>query len=131
MSSTLQITKETPENGAVAVLKANGRLDANTVNIMEKALTDSLVAGAKALVLDLAELTYISSSGLRALLTAKRSAGQKKGDLFISALKRNVRDVFDMVGFSAVFHIHETTEQALAAAQKLVGPPKDSEQKVS
>jgi len=125
MSSTLQITKETNDKASIATLKVAGRLDANTVSIMEKALTDSLAAGARALVLDMAELTYISSSGLRALLTAKRNTTQKKGDLYICALKRNVRDVFDMVGFSAVFHIHDTLGQAIQAATGLVGslPP--------
>ena len=121
MSSTLQITKETSDKAPIATLKVVGRLDANTVNIMEKALTDSLAIGARALVLDMAELTYISSSGLRALLTAKRNATQKKGDLYICALKRNVRDVFDMVGFSAVFHLHDTLAQATQAATGLVG----------
>ena len=121
MSSTLQITKETNDKAPIATLKVAGRLDANTVNIMEKALTDSLATGARALVLDMAELTYISSSGLRALLTAKRNSTQKKGDLYICSLKRNVRDVFDMVGFSAVFHIHETLAQAMQAAIGLVG----------
>ena len=121
MSSTLQITKETNDKAPITKLKVVGRLDANTVNIMEKSLNDSLNAGARALVLDMSDLTYISSSGLRALLTAKRNASQKKGDLYICALKRNVRDVFDMVGFSAVFHIHDTVAQATQAANGLVG----------
>jgi anti-anti-sigma factor len=123
----LQISKESPDKQAVAVLKATGRLDANTVNIIERNLTESLLAGARVLVLDLAELTYISSSGLRALLTAKRNSSQKKGDLLICALKRNVRDVFDMVGFSAVFKIYDDVEAALAAAQQLTAAPAKAE----
>lgn len=122
MSSTLQVNSQQQTNAPVQLMHVSGRLDAGTVNIMEKALSDALAKGNKVLVLDLAELAYISSSGLRALLTARRAAHARKGDVLISNMKRSVRDVFDMVGFSAVFGIHENVEQALHAATKIAGP---------
>jgi anti-sigma B factor antagonist len=122
MSSTLQVNAQQQTNAPVQLMHVSGRLDAGTVNIMEKALSDALAKGNKVLVLDLADLAYISSSGLRALLTARRAAHARKGDVLISSMKRSVRDVFDMVGFSAVFGIHDNVEQALRAATKIAGP---------
>ncbi len=122
MSSTLQVNTQQQTNAPVQLMHVSGRLDAGTVNIMERALSEALAKGNKVLVLDLAELAYISSSGLRALLTARRAAHARKGDVLISSMKRSVRDVFDMVGFSAVFGIHENVDQALLAATKIAGP---------
>ena len=122
MTSTLQVNSQQQNNAPIQLMHVSGRLDAGTVNIMERALSEALAKGNKVLVLDLAELVYISSSGLRALLTARRAAHARKGDVLISSMKRSVRDVFDMVGFSAVFGIHENVDQALLAATKIAGP---------
>ncbi len=121
MNATLQIAFEAQPDQAIAVMQLSGRLDASTVNQLERALTDAQMQGRRAIVLAMGDLTYISSSGLRALLSARSAARKSGGDVFLCALSKPVREVFDMVGFSAVFSIFDTTEQALEAAKILAG----------
>ncbi len=121
MNATLQIASEAQPDEAIAVMQLSGRLDASTVNQLERALTDAQVQGRRAIVVAMGELTYISSSGLRALLSARSAARKRGGDVFLCALSKSVREVFDMVGFSAIFSIFDTTEQAIEAAKILAG----------
>jgi len=100
----------------VPVLKAAGRLDASTVNVLEHALNRSLAKSARVMVIELAEVNYISSSGLRVLLTARRKIRELGGDLVLCALSQNVRDVFDMVGFTALFIVTGSLDQAIQTA---------------
>ncbi len=96
----------------VPVIQAAGRLDASTVSILEHALMRALHSAAKVVILDLSEVTYISSSGLRVLLTCRRQLRDRHGDLILCALSQNVRDVFDMVGFTALFGVADSLDQA-------------------
>ena len=96
----------------VPIIQASGRLDASTVSILEHALMRALRTTAKAVILDLSEVTYISSSGLRVLLTARRQLRDRRGELILCALSQNVRDVFDMVGFTALFGVADSLDQA-------------------
>lgn len=99
------------------VYGVTGRLDASTVSILERALLRGFAAGNKTIVLDLAEVTYISSSGLRVLLTARREARERGGDIALCALSSNVKDVMDMVGFTVLFTIHDSVDTAISAIQ--------------
>lgn len=104
--------------GELLVYGVSGRLDASTVSILERALLRGFATGNKTVVLDLAEVTYISSSGLRVLLTARREARERGGDIALCALSSNVKDVMDMVGFTVLFTIHESVDAANAAIQR-------------
>ena len=123
MNSTLNINKVAQADSPIVWLSASGRLDAGTIAQMERAFTESLIGGARALVVDLSELSYISSSGLRTLLSAKKKAHERNGDLVIYGLKGTVRDVFDMVGFSAVLIIRDSKENAMQTASAIVSKP--------
>ncbi len=117
MAPTL-VVRESTEQAAdassmpIVVIRASGRLDASTVSILEHALVRALHTAAKVVILDLSEVTYISSSGLRVLLTSRRQLRDRRGELILCALSQNVRDVFDMVGFTALFGIADSIDQA-------------------
>jgi anti-sigma B factor antagonist len=96
----------------IPVLSVTGRLDASTVNILERALMRALMQGTKAIVIDASGITYISSSGLRVLLTARRQVRERDGDILLCALSPNVRDVMNMVGFTALFSVYESLDEA-------------------
>jgi anti-anti-sigma factor len=103
---------ETRENG-VAVVTLKGRLDAASAPAVEQKVLAVVGSGAGNLVLDCAELDYISSAGLRILLmAAKRMA---RGKLALAALKPQVRDVLDIAGFASLLSIHPTRAAAMAA----------------
>lgn len=92
-----------------------GRLDALTVSSFEGVLHERLSQGAVCVVVDFGDVTYISSSGLRALLTARRLARSQGGDVKLCRLAPRVYEIFEMVGFTQVFGIYDSIETAQAA----------------
>lgn len=91
------------ENGATITLALSGRLD--TLSSPELSATiNRALEKSNQLVLDFAESDYISSAGLRVLLTAqKQLAGS--GSLTLTHVNSTVRDILDMTGFSDILTI--------------------------
>ena len=81
----------------------DGRIDATTAPQLEAELTSSL-AGMVNLILDLKNLTYISSAGLRVLLVAQKQM-MKQGAMRVINVCDAVMDVFEMTGFSDILTI--------------------------
>jgi anti-sigma B factor antagonist len=121
MMSSLNVTSQRIEGRSTAVLKLAGRLDATTVSQLERALTEAQLLGDRVIVIDLSQLNYVSSSGLRVLLTGRSNARKRGGEVFLCSLRPPVREVFEMVGFTAVFTIFDTCEQAMEAAAAAFG----------
>lgn len=96
-------------------LTPQGRLDALTVPKFEDELREHMDQGAARLVVDFGDVTYISSSGLRALLTARRLARSQEGDVKLCRLSPRVYEIFEMVGFTRVFGIYDSVEAAQQA----------------
>lgn len=90
---SLQIEKK---NGTTLAL--TGRLDTVTAPELEKALAE-LLPQADSLVLDMGNLEYISSAGLRVILKAYKALAAK-GGLKLTGVREAVREVFDITGFS-------------------------------
>ncbi len=105
----MQTKKET--NATVVTL--TGRLDAVTAPEYEKKLNE-LIAGAEArFVFDFDQLDYISSAGLRVLLsTAKRLKG-KGGLMRFANVKGAIKEVFDISGFGSIFQMDDSVDAAL------------------
>jgi anti-anti-sigma factor len=98
----------------IGCLAPQGRLDAVTVPVLEAAIDDQFDAGHVRLVINLADVSYISSSGLRALLSARRRAQAERGDVVLCAMNDRVREVFEMIGFNNLFRIFRTPAEAAA-----------------
>ena len=107
--------KITIENGKETVINLSGQLDTLTSVDLEKEIAPILQGETQTVVLDGAELTYISSAGLRILLLAAKRVQQKGGKIILYALQENVNDIFDISGFSSVFKICKDKESAIAA----------------
>jgi anti-sigma B factor antagonist len=106
---------EGPLSGGVMGVTVEGRLDAATVPVFEQALQRLLAEGYARLVVDMSAANYISSSGLRVLLTARRQTRSRGGDVFLCSLHPRVRDIFEMVGFASVFGIYSSRDEAADA----------------
>ncbi len=106
---------QTPLGGGVVGVVVEGRLDAATVPTLEQTFQRLLSEGQARLVVDLSGVNYVSSSGLRALLTARRQARSRGGDVFLCSLHPRVREIFEMVGFVSVFGLYATRDEAAAA----------------
>jgi anti-anti-sigma factor len=97
------------------LVAVSGRLDQTQTAELESAFDALIDAGHVRLVVDLSEVTYINSGGLRCLVTAWRKAKQDGGNLFLTGLRARVREVFDMVGFDKVFEVFPDRRSAAAA----------------
>lgn len=86
-------------SGETAALTLSGRLDTTTAPELDAALEDVL-PGAKELILDLRDLEYISSAGLRVLLKAQKSMHGANGAMKLRNVPEDVLEVFDITGFS-------------------------------
>jgi len=106
---------ESKKGGAV-VLGLSGRVDATNAGVLEQRILALIDAGEKRLVIDCAQLQYISSAGLRVLLIAAKRLSDS-GKLALAALNHQIRDVFDIAGFSSIFQICRTQDDAVAAVQ--------------
>ena len=90
-------------NGTNLEIALEGRLDTTTAPELEKELEDSVNA-ANELTLDLEKLDYISSAGLRVLLSAHKIMS-RKGGMNVVNPNEIVNEVFDVTGFSDILNI--------------------------
>ena len=97
------MTIEKNLNGSSLTLALEGRLDTTTAPDLEKELKNSL-DGITDLTLDMTNLDYISSAGLRVLLTAHK-AMMKQGQMKVTNASDIVKEVFDVTGFSDILTI--------------------------
>ncbi|MFC1981247.1 STAS domain-containing protein [Chloroflexota bacterium] len=107
----MEISEKT--EGAVNVVSLSGRMDTYTANDVEQKL-DSLAAVKQVhLVINLRELEYISSVGLRVLLATLKKATKQKGEVRLACLNPSVKDVLDIAGFTQFFKIYDKEEDAI------------------
>ena len=92
-------------DGSALTVKLVGRLDAVTALELDKDLSASL-GNVRDLTVDLADLEYISSAGLRMLLKTQKRM-DKQGSMKIRNIRDNVREVLDMTGFSSFLTIED------------------------
>ena len=99
--------------GEVVTIILEGRIDANVAPDIEQKALSLISEGSCELVADLSNVLFISSAGLRALITALKEAKRKKGDLRLAGVKGMVMEVFDITGFSSIFKIYENAEESI------------------
>lgn len=91
------------QNGTELTIALEGRLDTTTAPELEQALKQDL-EGATALTLDFSRLDYISSAGLRVLLSTHK-AMSRKGGMKVTHVNEIVNEVFEVTGFSDILTI--------------------------
>ena len=93
---------KTVKDGAVMTVALSGRLDTTTAPDFEKELGD--LEGVTELILDFEGLEYVSSAGLRVLLTAQKKM-KNQGEMRLRGVCDNILDVFEITGFSDILTI--------------------------
>lgn len=96
---TIQKTKK----GTSLTLAIEGRLDTTTAPKLDDELRESM-DGVDSLVLDFASLQYVSSAGLRVLLSAQKVMN-RQGSMVIKNVNEDVMDVFEVTGFVDILTI--------------------------
>lgn len=98
----MQIMKQ--QNGAELTLKIEGRIDTTTAPALEDELKYSVSDAVQTLILDFAQVAYISSAGLRVLLAAQKVM-KRQGTMVVRNVNDVVMEVFEVTGFSDILTI--------------------------
>ena len=105
-------------SGTRLVMVVSGRIDASTAAEFETRLAGWTRPGAlSAVVLDAADLTYIASRGLRAMVQATRGLAGKSARFLLCAPTANVRSLLKVTGFDQLLEVHDSRAAALAALE--------------
>ena len=97
------MTIEIKKNAAETVIEVAGRLDTTTAPILDKTINED-IEGTKNLILDIKNLEYISSAGLRVLLGAQKKM-LKIGSMKVTNVCEAVMEVLEMTGFADILVI--------------------------
>ena len=106
--------------GDISVLSLEGYLDAHTAPQFERAIQEELDAGRVRLIVDGTQLKYISSAGLGVFMSFIEEVREKRGDIKICGLVPKVQQIFDILGFQAIY---DMLESRAAALQRFVEAP--------
>ena len=97
----MNINRKVNEKELIVI--AEGRIDTNTAPLLENEITD--IEKFENLIFDFKNVEYISSAGLRVLLTAQKRINKVSGNMKISNVSENVKDVFEVTGFTDILKI--------------------------
>jgi anti-sigma B factor antagonist len=97
----------------IVTLSLSGKLDTTTAKTFEERMLAHIEAGDRRFIIDLAQLDYISSAGLRVFLLAAKRLESGKGKIVLCSLKNPVREVFDIAGFSSIFSVYGSHDEAM------------------
>lgn len=97
----------------VQQLFLEGRLDTNTSPLFTSYFNKLIEQGETLFLFDFSNLEYISSAGLRVLLSAGKIIKSKGGSLVLCALNENVFEVFEITGFTEIFEIKASLARAM------------------
>ncbi len=103
------------QHGAIVELRLNGRLDATTAPRLRQEIQDRLEAGQRQLVIELAGVDFIDSTGLGGLVTALRTTVKEGGMLKLAAIRAEVRRVFELTRLDKLFEIFPDTAAAVTS----------------
>jgi anti-anti-sigma factor len=95
------------------VVTVTGRIDAITNQEFESNLSSLIAQGRNKFLLDFSNLQYISSAGLRSILSIAKQVKPKGGSVIFYGLAGPVKDVFKIAGFGTLFKIFATRGDAL------------------
>ncbi len=97
------MTIDKVQNGTSLKVKVSGRLDTTTAPQLEDELKSS-IEGVESLELDFSDLEYISSAGLRVLLSAQKTMNTQ-GQMTLTGVNDTIMEIFEVTGFSDILTI--------------------------
>ncbi len=104
--------------GDILVAVPAGRIDTTNYEEFKKLLNDALdQGGARHLIVDLADLEYVSSAGFREFFLAGRRMGRAGGTLSVCSFQPQVKELFEIAQFMTAYAVYESREAAVAAAK--------------
>ncbi len=110
MGIGVEITVE--QEGDVYIVMLDGRIDASTTPIVEKKLAN-LLDISKKIIVDFTDVGYLSSAGMRLLLSMTKKMQAKEGQAVFFAMSDDVLEIIKMAGFERILKIVKTKSEAL------------------
>ncbi|MFQ5398766.1 MAG: STAS domain-containing protein [Anaerolineae bacterium] len=111
--SSLQISVQPLKR--VDLITLAGRVDSNSAPILDNALKESVNNGRHRLVLELSQVDYMSSAGLRSLISTLRECKKRNGDLRLAAPSERVTEVFSLAGLDSLFQVYDDQTTAVGS----------------
>ena len=117
----MQLQEEGPmqasfqKSGGTVIVTATGRVDGANAREFQDALGAAIDPEVSGMILNLSQLTYISSAGLRAILLTANVLREREAKFAACALPDRIREVFQISGFDQIVPIHDTEADAIAA----------------
>jgi anti-sigma B factor antagonist len=105
----------TKEMKRVSMVTVSGRVDSNTAPDFDKALQVLINAGRSNIVVDMKGVEYLSSAGLRALVSAAKASKHSGGDVRIAQPSQRVKEVMGLAGLTAIFMIYDELVEAVGS----------------
>ena len=104
---------ETRIIGDISVAVIVPRFDAYTANDVERVIRDQIAKATKKIIVDFSGTEYIASAGLRVLLSAAKSLHNSGGQIVLFSMKPQVYEVFEISGFTQIFKICASQQEAI------------------
>lgn len=101
------------EKGEVIVVKIEGRVDAATSPQLEKKLNSIIDSGYFKLILNFADVDYLSSAGMRLMLAITKKLKSLEGKLVACNMNEEIMEIIKMAGFQNVIEIYPTEEESM------------------
>lgn len=99
------------EKGDVIVISVQGRLDAASSPQLEKKINAIIESGHFKIILNLSGVDYLSSAGMRLMLSVSKKLKHLEGKIVACGLNDDVMDVIKMAGFHQVLELYATEEE--------------------
>jgi len=100
--------------GEATTLRIVGRVDSSVSKVLEQKVSE-VVSRDSAIVVDLAEMNYVSSAGLRSFITLAKRARSSNRTIALCGMREEVAEIFEISGLLELFKIYDTVEAAVAA----------------
>jgi anti-sigma B factor antagonist len=98
------------------LVKINGRVDSSTAPLLNEKLAQITDDGRYRIVLDMAELEFMSSAGLRALIAAQKTCKRyNRGEVLLAAVPANIMSALDLAGFLTIFKTFDSVTSAVGS----------------
>jgi anti-sigma B factor antagonist len=109
----MDLDLESTRRGSASVLTLRGEVDVYTAPRLRQAIVDLVDAGSPLVVVDMANVDFLDSTGLGVLVEGLKRARARSSDLAIVATQDKILKIFDITGLNKAFAIHRTVDDAV------------------
>ncbi len=101
--------------GDVSIVAPKGTIDINSRAVLKEALDGLIDTGRTAILVDLSDVDFMTSTGLGVLLGVAKRVEEVDGQFALCSLSDDIQNIFETVGFTQFFEIHQNAKEALAS----------------